>query len=371
MTAEREIAGFALPFAAGTAISIVFPHICLSAPFPVLCLLLATICTCLAILLRSSRKEYTTDLLWTVIIITAFSCGALCRVGTDWLSVSGHGFVKSLMTCIEPLGNKLKELISSIPFKYSHTNVLINSLITGDRSGLDVQMKDIFRLSGASHILALSGMHLGIIYGILKLLLSPLGNSRTARTARSVLTVTLCLFYTLMTSAGASIVRAFIFILLYETASMSGRNGKTGEILMVSLIIQLSLSPADIENVGFQLSYAAMAGIAFIYPKLNRMWPNDSNGILPKGLKWVWTSASLAIACQITTGPIAYAYFGAFPKYFLLTNLIAAPLVGLIIPWGLAVIVLSVAGICPQILISGLEVIIQTFTGILETISTL
>ena len=371
MTAEREIAGFALPFAAGTAISLVFPHLCFSHPHPALSLSLATLCVCLTILLRSSRKEYPTAFLWTAVIIAAFSCGTLCRIGTEWLSICGQNFGKSLMTYIEPSGSRLKELISSLPFKDGQTNALINSLITGDRSGLDVQTKDIFRTSGASHILALSGMHLGIVYGILKLLLSPIGNSRTAKTARSVIAITVCLFYTLMTGSSPSIVRAFIFILLYETASISGRGGKTGEILMVSLVIQLILCPEDIEDVGFQMSYAAMAGIAFIYPKLNRMWPNDSNGVVLKGLKWVWTSASLAIACQIATGPIAYAYFGTFPEYFLLTNLMAAPLVGLIIPWGLAVIVLSAAGICPQILISGLEFIVQTFTGILENISML
>ena len=171
MTAEREIAGFALPFAAGTAISLVFPHLCFSHPHPALSLSLATLCVCLTILLRSSRKEYPTAFLWTAVIIAAFSCGTLCRIGTEWLSICGQNFGKSLMTYIEPSGSRLKELISSLPFKDGQTNALINSLITGDRSGLDVQTKDIFRTSGASHILALSGMHLGIVYGILKLLL--------------------------------------------------------------------------------------------------------------------------------------------------------------------------------------------------------
>jgi predicted membrane metal-binding protein len=79
----------------------------------------------------------------------------------------------------------------------------------------------------------------------------------------------------------------------------------------------------------------------------------------------------MSISCQLTTGPIAYAFFGTFPKYFILTNLLAAPLAGIIIPYSLAVAGLSAIGICPDLLITGLEFMIQTLIGILEIISSI
>lgn len=371
MTAGREIAGFAIPFAAGTAISMAFPIVSTGFPHASFPVLAAIISVCIFILLTSSHKEYHSAALWSAIIISALACGAVCCITADWLAVSGNNSDGWLNSLTEPFGSRLKQTISDLPFKNAQTGALINSLITGDRSGLDMHTKSIFRQSGASHILALSGMHLGIIYGILKLLLSPIGNSRKALTIRSVTTTFICLFYTIMTGAGPSITRAFIFIFLYETAAAVGRKGNTGEILMTSLIIHLTIFPDDIRQVGFLLSYAAMAGIAYIYPAFNKLWTDVSGGPVVKGLKWIWTSASVAIACQITTGPIAYICFGTFPEYFLLTNLLAAPLVGLIIPWGLVVSGLHAAGICPEFLTTGLEFIIQTFTGILEIIAEL
>ena len=134
---------------------------------------------------------------------------------------------------------------------------------------------------------------------------------------------------------------------------------------------QITLFPEDILEVSFLLSYAAMAGIAYIYPHLNRLWTAEGNRPVYKGLKWIWTSVSMSIACQLTTGPLAYAYFGTFPKYFILTNLLAAPLAGLIIPCSLAVAGLASIGLCPAPLITALELMIRTLTGILEIISSL
>ena len=158
---------------------------------------------------------------------------------------------------------------------------------------------------------------------------------------------------------------------MYEIAATTGRRATTGEVLMSALIIQIMLFPEDFLEVSFLLSYAAMAGIAFIFPLLNSIWPEDAGGVVYKGLKWIWASAAMSISCQLTTGPIAYAFFGTFPKYFILTNLLAAPLAGIIIPYSLAVAGLSAIGIYPDLLITGLEFMIQTLIGILEIISSL
>ena len=369
MTAGKEIAGFTLPFAAGAVLSAIYSSV--SSPHAALCTLMIIVSICLLILIKPPQTDHRNDILWISVILSAFSCGAICSISSKWLAISFHSDSNPLLTYASTWGNRLKEHINTLPFAHNQSSALINSLITGDRSDLDNHTREIFRSSGASHILALSGMHLGIIYGILKSVLAILGNSPKVKILKSCLIMSTCLFYTLMTGAGPSIIRSFIFILLYEFAKISGRGVKTGEVLMSALIIQITICPEDILEVSFILSYAAMAGIAFIYPMLKRIWTTDSCGVVYKALKWIWASAAMSISCQVTTGPIAYAFFGTFPKYFILTNLLAAPLIGLIIPWSLAVAGLSSIGLCPALLISGLELTIQTLIGILEIISSL
>ena len=142
-------------------------------------------------------------------------------------------------------------------------------------------------------------------------------------------------------------------------------------VLMASLMIQLALNPDDIRNIGFQLSYAAMAGIAWIFPWLQGFWPTDKRDdtIPVKCVRWIWNSAALSISCQITTGPLAYWYFGSIPQHFLLTNLIAIPLASIIIPMSLLTLAFSDFGWNPGILISATEWLITSFCSTLEVIS--
>jgi competence protein ComEC len=257
-------------------------------------------------------------------------------------------------------------LIDSMAFEDSQTNGMTKALLTGDRSGISSDTAEVFRNSGASHILALSGLHLGIIYGIVSRSLSIFGNSRSARIIKSLLTMLACGAYTLATGAGASITRAYIFIVVKETAAMAGRTVSLKGVLAVSMMLYLAFDPTAAADIGFQLSYAAMFGIAFIYPVLKKMWRNKW-----MGMKWIWESAALSISCQITTGPLAWHYFGTFPQYFLLTNLIAIPLAGMIIPAALLTTVLSAAGCCPDIVITITEWLTQTMYEALRIIASM
>ena len=176
----------------------------------------------------------------------------------------------------------------------------------------------------------------------------------------------ICGFYTLATGAGASIVRAFIFIMVREVSRLTHRHTSLKHTLLTSLTVQLAISPGDVSGIGFQLSYAAMAGIAFIFPHLKELWPDDGSF---NPLRKVWESAALSISCQITTGPLAYICFGTFPKYFLLSNLIALPLTGAIIPISILTVAMYTAGICPGILIRITEAAVQVMCRSLDIIS--
>ena len=365
MIVERETAGFVLPFAIGIIVSTfaathspITQNHCITLP----CIAAAgVIC-----LMHPSHKTWSGPVLWTIISVTALSCGIWIGSGSNLLKTSELTSTSMIMDAADRFCTSMKSRIEAIGFGKEETSAMIKALITGDRAGLSPETTRAFRSSGAAHILALSGLHLGIIYGILTQALSVLGNRTCPKVIRSVLIITFCGFYTLATGAGASIVRAFLFVLLGESAILSGRKRVLSDILIASLFIQIAVRPGSVTDIGFQLSYAAMAGIAFIFPKLKGFVREDR---YPGIFRWIWNSAAMSISCQIATGPLAYHYFGTFPQYFLLTNLIALPITGLIIPISLLTLTLDIFGICPAFLIQVTELLITTLTGSLEIIS--
>ena len=375
MRAERDIAGISLPFAAGVALTAWAGHLTCLHPVLSITVIFSAIAASVAFLSHPIHSSVSSSHIRTVICICLGFCGILCGTTSEILSVSGP-FMGEIVDSAKGIGTSTGEAIDRIGFRSPYTNAIIKALIIGDRSDIPKDITLAFRDSGASHILALSGLHLGIIYSILAKGLSFIGNKSGARAVRSAIIILICGLYTLATGAGPSIARAFLFILIGETARLHDRFRSTGTVLLSALLIHLAIAPSDIREVGFQLSYAAMAGIAFIFPWLKCFWPDstdeDSKGILKhsqRPLRWIWTTASMSIACQITTALLAWYYFGTFPVYFLLTNLIALPMTGLIIPLALLTLTLSVFGICPEMISRACEVLVTALSQALDIIS--
>ena len=367
MIAEREIAGFVLPFVAGimTATllsSTYFSHSIVPATASVILTF-----TFLFHLIHPLRQNWKRSMIVSFVILSAAGCGLLAGFSHKLLSISQISNTSPIPDQLSLLGEALRSSIDRLPFESTATNHIIEALITGRRKDIPQETLNAFRTSGASHILALSGLHLGIIYGMISKFLTILGHSAYADKVRALITVTTCGIYTVITGAGASITRAFLFISVGETARLFGRHKSLVQLLMVSLFLQLLLYPDSISDIGFQLSYAAISGIAFIFPWLKRLWPEGKGGLM----RWIWGSAAMSIACQITTGPLAYLYFGTFPQHFILTNLLVLPLTGLIIPASLITIILHGIGFCPYAFIWTTEALVGLLTDILRVISTM
>lgn len=364
MNEERDIMRVALPFVLGvlsaSLFSVSYSYTANSAS------LLLTV-VCLMIMMNPSFPIMPPRLKLAAVLMLTFSTGFLCYRTSFLADISSLGSSGPIRNTAESFCSSLASSVDALPFRNQETSAIIKALITGDRSSLSAETTASFRTSGAAHILALSGLHLGIIYGLLKKVMYPIGNSPAALKTKSVLIMTSCGFYTLATGAGDSITRAFLFILLNETASITHRRHTLKDIFFSALIIQLILEPLSIRSAGFQLSYSAMAGITFINPLLKRLWPSD--GTRPGPVEKIWDICSMSISCQITTSPLAWHLFGSIPRHFLLTNLIAMPLTGLIIPVSLATVVLSTAGICPDIIIRMNEALVQSLAGALDTIA--
>ena len=262
---------------------------------------------------------------------------------------------------------------SELQFPHPRTGALLRALLTGKRDQLDRETTAAFRKAGASHILALSGLHLGIIYLIISRLLFFLGNSRRASIAKSVITVSLCGVYTAATGAGPSIVRAFIFITLTEIGRNCPGRRKTGaNVWCAALLLQLCAKPSVISSTGFQLSYLAMLGTFTLFPVLRDWYPSAG----PAKDRWnplrrMWEAMSLSISCQAFTAPLVWLRFHTFPKYFLLSNLISLPLTEALIAGGLLCICLETLKIGPHLMTRAVDCLSELLCSSLETIASI
>ncbi|MBQ7269106.1 MAG: ComEC/Rec2 family competence protein, partial [Bacteroidales bacterium] len=238
--------------------------------------------------------------------------------------------------------------IDALPFAGPHTAPLLRALLAGDRTALPLPVIAAFRAAGASHLLALSGLHLGIIYAILSGVLSLTGRFPPVRVARSCLIIAALGFYTVITGASPSLVRAFLFVIVAETARhFPGRAKTLQRVLPAALLFQLLFSPLSISSAGFQLSYLAMAGIALVYPRIRDWYPAPRNSKNP--FRFIWNSAALSFSCQVFTAPLAAARFGTFAPHFMLTNLIALPLTEALMLCALVCIALRPSGLLPAV----------------------
>jgi competence protein ComEC len=259
-------------------------------------------------------------------------------------------------------------IIRDLPFPHERTNALLRALLTGQRDGLGRETTAAFRAAGASHILALSGLHLGIIYLLVSKLLLPVGNGRISAVIRSVLVVAVAAFYTFMTGASPSTVRALLFITLNETLKHCPWRRKSPiAVWCCALMIQLTFSPWAIRSAGFQLSYLAMLGIFTLYPRLDAIYPKPQKGRDP--LRWMWSSMALSISCQAFTAPLVWILFKSFPVHFLLTNLLALPLTTVLMFCAVALLLSGFAGICPSWLILTTDTLAELLQACLEIIS--
>ena len=241
---------------------------------------------------------------------------------------------------------------------------ILKALAIGDKSDITRSLRQVYREAGAMHLLALSGLHVGIIYGIAVLALSFLGGSTPAKVFRSAVILLFLWGYAIVSGLSPSICRAVVMITVYEISVLAtnGRDGLTS--LAVSALLITLFSPAAPRNIGFQLSYSAVLAIHTVHPRLNGLLDTKS-----RLLKAVWGSLSIAISCQATCGVLGWLYFGTFPRYFLLTNLLAVPLATVVMYLIAAAIVSSalpgMSGICAAFL----EKTIWLLNKVLEIIS--
>ena len=212
---------------------------------------------------------------------------------------------------------------------------VVAAMALGDKSQLTTELRDAYAISGASHILALSGLHLGIIYTLLSLLLS---RRRWQMVSQIVIIVSIWLFVFLV-GLSASVIRSAVMVSIYALLSLGHRDKLSVNTLAFAAIVMLLFNPMALFDVGFQLSFMAVLTILLFYPLLESLWSQPF--LLDHRLfRWLWTMLSVSCAAQIGVAPLIAYYFGRISCYFLLANLVVVPVAALILYLSLAVLLI-------------------------------
>lgn len=197
---------------------------------------------------------------------------------------------------------------------------LLAAMTLGQKTSLSAQLRDVYAAVGASHVLALSGLHMGILFCLLSML--PLMGRRSVLSR--MLLVLLCWAFALLTGLSVSIVRSALMLSIFALMSLRGGRNMSVGVLSLAAIIILLLNPYALYDVGFQLSFLSVFSILMILPLLESFWPEGF--LLRHGLiRLVWSLMAVGVAAQIGVAPLIAYYFGTFPLFFVLTNLVAIP----------------------------------------------
>ena len=213
---------------------------------------------------------------------------------------------------------------------------IVLALVLGIKNELDTTLRDAYAGTGTMHILAVSGLHIGILYAILYFLLYWRRRPIAKPWLRDVFACGIIWLYAAITGLSPSVLRAAAMFSLVSVARLIGKQSHVYNVLATSAIFLLLYQPLLLASVSFQLSYIAVAGIVYLQPKIyDRL--QVKNFILRR--LWMWTSVSLA--AQIAVAPISTYYFHQFPVYFMVANWVVVPAAFLIFSLGVVLLVTS------------------------------
>lgn len=201
---------------------------------------------------------------------------------------------------------------------------VVSALTIGEKTDLTPELKAMYSAAGVSHVLALSGLHVGILSCILLWLFYPLTYLKHGRKILPFLVVCLLWFFAFISGLSSSVVRAVVMYSLYTFASFCSEERFSGmHSLVLAAFLMLIYNPFFLFDISFQLSFTAVFSILAFYPLFSR-WLCIKNCVL----RYVWNTLSLSVSAQLGTLPFILYYFGSFPTYFLLANLVVVILAG-------------------------------------------
>lgn len=236
---------------------------------------------------------------------------------------------------------------------------IASAMALGDKSALTPELKDTYAKTGASHILALSGLHLGIIYALLSMLIV----GRRWQMITQVAIILSIWAFVFLVGMSASVVRSAVMLTVYALLAIGHRQKMSVNTLAFTAIVMLLISPQALFDVGFQMSFMAVFTILLFVPLFYR--PFSAEYLMTHCVvNWLWGMVAVTIAAQIGVTPLIAYYFGRFSCYFLLTNFIVIPAATLILYLSLGTLLIPAIGV----LLAGIVGLLNTTLSYISTI---
>lgn len=264
---------------------------------------------------------------------------------------------------------KTKQYVLYVLEKYisiTRERSVAEALLIGYKKNLDKELMNAYSNTGVIHIIAISGLHLGMIYALLLWLFKPMNRFKKIQWLKRTIVLLIIWGFTLLTGAGASVLRAavmFSFLLLSE---QQNRPNYIINTLAASAFCLLLYRPLFLWDIGFQLSYAAVIGIV-LFAKPIEKWVYTKNKIL----RHCWQLCSVTFAAQLLTLPLLLYYFNSFPNLFLFTNFIAVPISGFILYLLIGLLIIAPISVLAKPLGALTEWLIVQLNGFIQNSSSL
>lgn len=259
-------------------------------------------------------------------VVMQGAAGTVYLPERDWVKVAGG--MLSVRERMMRFRDTLQEKYMRPLFDDEAFGVL-SALTLGDKSSLDKAVRDAYTNAGAAHVLALSGMHVGVIYGMLSFVLHGLFRRRGMRWLRELVTIAVLWLFALMVGMSASVVRAVTMCTLYVVARwVADDTSSSLHVLSLTALLMLLVQPLYVFDVGFQLSFTAMLSILWLGPYMEIFYRRYD---LCPVLTYFFGIVSISLVAQIGVLPLLLHHFGTFPSYFMVTNLVVVPLLSVVL----------------------------------------
>lgn len=241
---------------------------------------------------------------------------------------------------------------------------IIRALVLGEKRNIDKEQYAAYAAAGAVHILAVSGLHVGIIFFILKFICFPFRKKYYGKVITSIIILTGLWSYAFITGLSPSVTRAVTMFSFFAFATLLNRKTSSINTLALSFLVLLVYHPNFIFHVGFQMSYLAVLAIIIIQPKLYSYY-------LPRNYfkRKTWGIITVTFAAQVGVVPLSLYYFHQFPGLFFITNLVILPFLGILLGLGIGVLGLLYVNMLPDWAALGYGTIVKALNQFIDWVA--
>lgn len=261
---------------------------------------------------------------------------------SQFISLSGRD--KNLRFWAHTIQQKFRSIIDA-KIQDPGAASILKALLVGYKTDLDTDIKENFANAGILHLLAVSGLHVGIVLLLFRQLF---GFVKSIKHGPLLLTL-ICLLaiwsFAAITGFSASVIRAAFMFSLFTIGQQLSRGHNSVNSLFISMLVMLCIDPYLLWQVGFKLSFAAVFFILIVYPRLSGIW--TPNNVL---LRKLWQLSCVSISAQLGVIPFSLYYFHEFPTLFLISNLALVPMIGILLSVGLVLCTLEMVIAVPSFL---------------------